>query len=587
MFVNLGGPPLWDRDEPRNAACAREMMERGDWVVPTFNDDLRTLKPAMKYWFMMVAYKAFGVSEFAARLPSAIAALLASWVTYFLGRRLFNDRVGLWSGIVLLTCLLFGMAGHIAKIDAALTMFSALGMLAYVSFAFTPQEGQEAALTSPVPQSWWAWVLVYAALGLAGLAKGLPGLFPAAVIGMFLLIVQLPAWEPQSWWQHGLNLVRPFSPLHFWRVFWSMRPLTGLLVVLAVAGPWYVAVGIQTDGEFLRGFFLRHHFGRAMEPMEDHSGPFLLYYLATITLGLMPWSVFLIPLGIWLVGRLRENRQGVNPLAPPQEGGPRNLGLLLLACWVGVYVVLFSCSRTKLPNYIMPCFPGLALLMGAFVDEVSAGVVGALKAWVQVALATLATVGVAVIVAPFFVARFVPGVEIMSALGAILAVSGAVAFVLYRQGQSLTATAVVAVSFVACASAFFGVALGQIASSKEHPAVCEEIRQKYPQARFATYGDVDPSWVFYATRPVITITKEGPGEKKAWTAQPMKLEEFVNGGEGRFLIARDRDWDWLRNLVPEGSRVVSEPQEFLRKGKWIVVECARKEKPTGDTRARR
>lgn len=568
MFVNLGGPPLWDRDEPRNAACAREMMERGDWVVPTFNDDLRVLKPAMKYWFMMAAYSVFGVNEFAARFPSAVAALLAAWVTYFLGRRLFNDRVGLWSAIVLLTCLLFGMAGHIAKIDAALALFSALGILAYVCFAFTPQEGQEAVLTDPAPKPWWVWALVYAALGLAGLAKGLPGLVPAAVIGMFLLIVRLPAWQPQTWWQHGLNVVRPFSPPHFWRVFCSMRPLTGLLVVLAVAGPWYVLVGIQTDGEFLRGFFLTHHFGRAMEPMEGHSGPFLFYYLATVAVGLFPWSVFLPPLVVWLVGRLREE-------------GPRKAGLLLVSCWVGVFVVLFSCAKTKLPNYITPCFPGLALLMGAFVDEMSAGVEGALRLWVKAALGLLAVVGAALIVAPFFLAQLIPGVEWVAAVGAVLAVAGVAAYLLYHQGLSLTATAAVAVAFVASSAAIFGVIIVQISAGNHNPQVCEAIREKCPQARFAAYGAVDPSWVFYASKPVVPLANETPASTKPWTARKMTLQEFADGGEGRYLIAQDHDLKWLGDVLPGGSRVVAEAPLFLRKGRWVVIECGKDKKQTG------
>ena len=93
--IDLGGPRLWDRDEPRNAACAREMLERGDWVVPTFNAELRVLKPVMKYWLMISAYKVFGVNEFAARFWSAVFALATVWATYFIGRRLFDASAGL------------------------------------------------------------------------------------------------------------------------------------------------------------------------------------------------------------------------------------------------------------------------------------------------------------------------------------------------------------------------------------------------------------------------------------------------------------------------------------------------------------
>src|SRR5439155_6486519 len=136
LFVNLGGPQLWDRDEPRNAACAREMLQRDDWVVPTFNGELRVLKPALKYWLMIAAYKAFGVSEFAARVGSAAFALATVWTTYFLGRRLFDARAGLWAGLILATSLLFAAAGHVAKADAPLTFFSTLALLIFAGGAF-------------------------------------------------------------------------------------------------------------------------------------------------------------------------------------------------------------------------------------------------------------------------------------------------------------------------------------------------------------------------------------------------------------------------------------------------------------------
>src|SRR5688572_28822694 len=89
MLTNLGGPRLWDRDEPRNAGCALEMLRRGDWVVPVFNAELRTHKPVLLYWCIIAAYEVIGVGELAARLPSALAAIGSCVCVYCLGRRLF------------------------------------------------------------------------------------------------------------------------------------------------------------------------------------------------------------------------------------------------------------------------------------------------------------------------------------------------------------------------------------------------------------------------------------------------------------------------------------------------------------------
>ena len=97
LFSNLGGPRLWDRDEPRNAGCTREMLARGDWITPVFDGELRTHKPILLYWFMMTAYALFGVSEFAARFWSAAVAIGTALLTYGIGRRMCSPTVGLWA----------------------------------------------------------------------------------------------------------------------------------------------------------------------------------------------------------------------------------------------------------------------------------------------------------------------------------------------------------------------------------------------------------------------------------------------------------------------------------------------------------
>ena len=114
LFSNLGGPRLWDRDEPRNAGCALEMRERGDWITPWFNDELRSHKPVLLYWLIMSAYAVFGVSEFSARFWSAALGLGSVWLTYAMGRRLFSPRVGLWAGVILCSTLMFDVAARAA-----------------------------------------------------------------------------------------------------------------------------------------------------------------------------------------------------------------------------------------------------------------------------------------------------------------------------------------------------------------------------------------------------------------------------------------------------------------------------------------
>ena len=165
LFTNLGGPRLWDRDEPRNAGCAAEMMERGDWVVPFFNAELRHHKPILLYWLLMSAYGVFGVNEFSARFWSAALAVGTVLATYGIGRRLFHANVGFWAAVILATSLMFDVAGRAATPDSALIFCSTAALLIYVLTAF-PADG------TYFPQRWWAAGAMYALMGLAVLAKG-------------------------------------------------------------------------------------------------------------------------------------------------------------------------------------------------------------------------------------------------------------------------------------------------------------------------------------------------------------------------------------------------------------------------------
>ncbi len=98
FFLGLGTAQLFDEDEPKNAECGREMFARGDWLVPTFNEELRTDKPILVYWFMLASYHLFGVTEFAARFFSAVLGVGTCLLTYHIGRVLFSRAWGCGRG---------------------------------------------------------------------------------------------------------------------------------------------------------------------------------------------------------------------------------------------------------------------------------------------------------------------------------------------------------------------------------------------------------------------------------------------------------------------------------------------------------
>jgi 4-amino-4-deoxy-L-arabinose transferase-like glycosyltransferase len=126
IFFQLGAARLWDRDEPRNAGCAIEMLERGDWIVPVFNAELRAHKPILLYWLMMSAYGVLGVSEFAARFWSAALGVGTVVITYHVGRRLFDAATARWAAVVLATALMFDVAARAATPDSVLIFCSTL-----------------------------------------------------------------------------------------------------------------------------------------------------------------------------------------------------------------------------------------------------------------------------------------------------------------------------------------------------------------------------------------------------------------------------------------------------------------------------
>jgi 4-amino-4-deoxy-L-arabinose transferase-like glycosyltransferase len=554
FFTNLGGARLWDRDEPRNAGCAREMLEAGDWVTPVFNAELRVHKPVLLYWFIMSAYAVFGVNEFAARFWSAVLAVGTVLMTYHLGRRLFNARVGVWAGVVLGTTMMFDVAARAATPDSVLIFFSTAPMLVYVLATFAPQDRHNARMAPRLktegcffPTSWPAAALMYALMGAAVLAKGPVGLvLPTAVIGMYLLIATLPRRDDLPRWRKAL---RPFGPGHFLRTCWTMRPITALAVSMAVALPWYVWVHLRTDGQWTHGFFVTHNLGRATTAMEGHDGS-LLFYPAAMLLGFFPWSVFAAPGLIDSTRRLRR-------------GDPWREGYCFAACWVGVYVGLFSLASTKLPSYITPMYPGLALLGGCFVYHWSRGEVYVARLWPRLSLLALAVVGAAILVAvPLAARRYAPGGEWLGALGLLpLAMAGA-SFYWMERGRSGAAAHAFAFGAVVLMATMFGFATLGADQHQHSDVLLKAIRERSRDPHIASMGCLEPSWVFYSGRPI----------------HPVGVEEFHeenNGyfapGRESFVITTGTQLSQLESQLPAGVGVLAEAPYFLKDERLILL----------------
>lgn len=315
LLFRLGRLPLLGPDEPRYARVAVEMARSGDFVTPTLQGQPWLEKPALYYWLAAGAFRTLGESEMAARLPSALAMLLLVGVTALVGARLYSGRAGLHAGFVLATSLLAFAYGHAASMDMLLaaTVTAGVGLVALRVLGIAGR------LAVPV-----AGVF----LGLATLAKGPIGfLLPGLVVVGFLLATR-------DW-----PLLRPLlSP-------W------GLLLFLLVAGPWYLAVYRAQGQAFIDVFFLDHNLARFTSTVHHHPGS-IVYYLPVLLIGLFPWSGLLLP----ALGGLRPRQSRTD---------------LFLLLWALLPLVFFSLAGSKLPGYILPCLPPLAILMGGAIDRLS------------------------------------------------------------------------------------------------------------------------------------------------------------------------------------------------------------------------
>lgn len=566
LFTNLGAAALWDEDEPLYASCAREMLQRGDWVVPTFNGEIFPEKPPLMFWLMMGSFHLFGVTEFAARFWSAALGVGTALLTYHLGRLLFRAEVGLWAGLIVVTSIIFTVSARAATVDSALVFLTTAAVLCLVAGGLAKRPAAEpttghAESTGPmgvalVPKSWPLFILFYACLGLAVLTKGPIGLLlPLAMIGLFLLIVnhvqQADARQPiesgVSRARRLIGLIGIFDPRSVLRVGWQMRPLTAILVVGAVALPWYVLVSMRTDGVWLAEFLGEQNFGRALKPLQGHSGPFY-YYLPAIAIGFFPWSVFLGPSLIESVRRIRQRHAA-------------RMETIFVACWLVVFVGFWSIPSTKLPHYVLTAYPALALLSAVFVDAWITDP-ARFRPWcLRNATITLMLVGVGMLVGLPIVARiFLPGEGLLGLVGVVLIVGGGLGFFFLQRGWPFRTMATCAVTAVVFLTAMFGFAALRVDRYQNAPVLTAEIRKASPgRPQLAGYRFFRESLVFYAGEPVRRYEDAG------------RLQEFLNQAKHPYVVTTDEHEGELREHFPGELFVLIRRPRFLHSGEVVVL----------------
>jgi 4-amino-4-deoxy-L-arabinose transferase-like glycosyltransferase len=332
----LGRLPLLGRDESLYAEAAREMYATGDWVTPRVNGGPFFEKPPLHYWLAAASFRAFGVSPFAARLPAALMGLLAVVLTVAVGARVWGRRAGILAGLALATSLQVVLIARMGIMDVPLTCLVTLALLVYARWVRGTHVVEVLALGA-------AFGLC---VGLALLLKGMAGLLPvgiAASHAAYLLVARV-------------RLARGSAPAHGDAVrafFGAISVFLAQVVVCVVAIPWFQIMSARHGHPFVSTLLGREHLARIVEPMQGHGG-FVLYYLGVIAVSFFPWVVFL-PTALFSRARPTDDVQA--------------FWRSLLIVWFAVVLILFSLIRTKLPGYVTPLFPAMALLVGVDLDR--------------------------------------------------------------------------------------------------------------------------------------------------------------------------------------------------------------------------
>ena len=538
---NLGAYSLWDIDEGLNAEAAREMLIRGNWITPTFNGELRTAKPALLYWLQMLSYLALGVNEVAARLPSVLAAWASVLLTYELARRMFDPRTGLLAGLVLASSVEFSLLAHAATPDALLLVCT---VLTFYAFWRGAADGG---------RTWF--VPTGIAAGLAMLAKGPVGLLlPGMTIGLFFL------WNAQ------------------WRRLADWRLVAGGMAFAFVALPWYVAVSVATEAAFLREFWGKHHVLRFLQPMENHRGP-LYYHAVGLLVFFAPWCIFL---GATLWYALRESRGRIsgrslmpgavcNDSTEPEATLRSIEAYRLLVCWIAAYLLFFSVAATKLPNYVLPLYPALAILTARILVQWIAGCIQP-AAW-AVAMSGVGLVLVGMLTSlglsaaggalqlPFLKLPKLAGLEQWAWLGVIPVAGAAAGLVCYWLDARIGATA----SVTAAAVAFVGgMAAGPPVTLDAHMApralvTATGLASDDTEARVATFGWFQPTLVFYVRREVQKLD------------DLLGVQGFLAQPRPAYLFVHASLWEKIVPHIRTPHTEVARHYDFLRRSEVVVV----------------
>lgn len=337
LFQNLGAYRLIDIDETRYINIARAMLARGDLITPYLNFEPFLEKPPLYFWLVVLSYKLFGtINEFTSRFPLAVLMTFAVFFTYFFGKKTVGSKVyGLISALILVSSLWVLLFSHVAVLDIGFMVFVMSTVYCAVLTLFVKEKNQK-----------YFWYMTYLFMALSVLQKGLIGLILPVLVIFFVFLANRKVKE----------------------IFKPVNILPGLLIFLLVAGPWHYLVYKANGMAWFNEYILKHHFARFVDSSMGlgRKQPFL-FYIPIIIVGFLPWIFSFIAAlfrGVKAIIKDFKATKSVKQLFSTDNNDRKILNFS--AIYFAVVLLFFSISSTKLPTYILPLFPPMALLCGYY-----------------------------------------------------------------------------------------------------------------------------------------------------------------------------------------------------------------------------
>ena len=482
-FATLGSRALIHPDEGRYAMLSLGMLQSGDWITPRLNGLLYFEKPALQYWMGALSFLAFGINEFAARFWPGLTGILSVLAVGLTARRVWGN--GLFAAMVMGGSLWVVANSHFLNLDTALMFFLTIALCGFVC-----AQNDDASIAETRHGMWLAWA------GMAGatLSKGLVGLvIPAASLFFYSLF----CWE--------------------WRAWRRMHWLTGSMIFIALSAPWFWLVSARNP-EFARFFFIHEHVERFLTTVHGREAPFW-YFLPVLFVGFLPWTSFLPRI---IGDGLRR-----------EAGQTFQTGRFLLV-WAIFVLAFFSKSSSKLPSYILPMFPALALLLGQTLTRARAA---SLKKHLVLPLCLWGLAALAYPLSGFLAtAQWTPWPAYQQ-FAAFLSIGG-ILFVLSAMlaWRALSRNQVPLAAMMLCAGGLFGAlcaaqghdAIGRLKSSKD--VVAQISAHLRPETELFSVRAYEQTFPFYLRRPVTLVEYQDEfsfGQRVEPDKSIASLEAFV------------------------------------------------------------